>query len=112
MPSCAVNWSNVGDLGFDKTNSRFILCLVVISFKVFSISSYVNIKNGRIQIPAAVFFGQYCFLDGIGTADSGTITLGAQVFVPGSNALQPCNFFGLFMIRGPDKMTAVWSGSR
>ena len=106
-----VNRGNLGDLGFDKPDP-FILCTVIIPFEIFSVRANIDIKNGRVQIVAAVFLGQHGFLDGVRAADAGAVSFGARMFVPGPDALQPGNLFRFFFIRRPDQMSAIGTRSR
>ncbi len=112
MFSVFIHGLDMGDARLDKANSQIISGMVIIAFKVFAEGSDVDIENGRVQTVVAVLFGENRLLDGIGAADAGTVSSGADVGISGTHALQPGNFFGLLFIRRSHQMPAIGSGSR
>ena len=111
---CTRLWirNNICDFGFNKSYSRFIFAPVIEMFIILSMGSDIHIEDSSIQRIMTMFLGQHCFFYSIGTADRRTISIGTQVVVPGTYALQPGYFFRLFFVRRPYQVPFIRSGRR
>ena len=85
--------------GLDEANALAIPCPVVIFFIILAVRTDIHIKNSAIQVAAGMFFGDHGILDGNHAADRRTITVAAPVGVPGTDTLEPGDFFRFLFIR-------------
>ena len=82
----------------------------VVTFEVFSVGAHIHEKDRAIQSIAGVLFGDDGLLDGVHAADRRAVLILAAVLVAGSDTLEPCDFLGVLVVRGPGHVSFGGAG--
>ena len=95
--SCVAYFVQRMDARLDKTDSG-IFGPVVIFFVILAEGANIHIKNNTIHILPGMFFGNHGIFNGVHATYGRTIAVAALIGVSGTDALQPGNFFGFFLV--------------